>query len=166
MAFSIPSSVFNIYDEVCDELLNNNRIGKNCKLIYPKLSTQCPNCVYAPGGSNVYQQGGPNQFTGICPYCDGKGVIYTDNMETIRLRIYWTKKEWQKFVSNLQFPDGVVMTIGFIADLPKILQANEVILNSDIEVYNSYRYKLAAEPFPHGFGKNKYFMAFWKRGGE
>ena len=48
--------------------------------------------------------------------------------EDIRLRVYWTPKDWivPKPVEN---PDGMAMVIGYMYDLPKIEKAGTIMLN-------------------------------------
>jgi hypothetical protein len=169
MTFTIPSGIQTIYNEIADEFINSDLIGSDCTVVYPSIKEACVNCVQNTfGGStpNVYRHGGPAPFNfGPCPVCGGSSFKETENTDTVRLRIYWSKKDWQSIKVPIQVPDGAVMTIGFLTDLPKIEQANEIILVAEQTMYKNWRYMLASEPFLHGFGKDRYFMAFWKRSG-
>lgn len=163
----IPDELFDDYYEICNEFLNNDYIGKSCTVVYPAQKDVCPNCTVvklASGSTNVYKSGGPYPFTvGLCPYCAGKGYSETETSEEIRLRVYWNKRDWKKISNNIQIPDAEVMTIGFIADMPKCQQASYVLMINEQSNRVAYRFTLAGEPFPHGFGKDHYFIAYWKR---
>lgn len=162
----IPASVFNLYFETVDDFIDSN-FGVNCILYYGTNKTICPNCIFneATGrSSDIYLIGGPVSFdTGICPYCNGAGFVESQATETIKLRVYFEKKYWVKLELPINLADGAVQTIGHMADLPKCKMADKIVLCSDIQDYNKYTYSLASEPVPHGFKKNKYFIAYWNR---
>ena len=46
MTFSIPDGIFDIYREVCDELINNTNIASQCTLYYNPTRAECPNCTF------------------------------------------------------------------------------------------------------------------------
>jgi hypothetical protein len=102
----------------------------------------------------------PFQFGG-CPMCGGNGYKETEVTETIRLRIYWERADWIKVGGSINIPDAEVMIIGFMTDVPKIIRATSILLAKDQDelVYSTM---LVGKPLPHGFGRNRYFMAFVK----
>lgn len=162
--FTIPSGFFDRYYEMCDLFINDNHIGKQCTLYFPPVKSECNNCVVNHFGgisTNVYRNGGPAPFQGSCPVCGGNGYREEEVSASIRLRIYHEKKDWIK-VSNILIPDAEVMVIGYATDLPNVRRANEIRLISE-QAGVDQRYQLAAEPFLHGFGHNRYFMAFLRR---
>ena len=167
MAFSIPSDIFDLYEEVCNELIDNDNIGKACTLYYQPNITECPNCnfdSFTGKSANTYKTGGPLVFSqSLCPWCNGEGTKEVEVTDSIRLRLYWSKKDWTKLGLNVTLADGDLMTIGYIADLPKCYQAIYMRIITSQSHYGHWDFVLAAEPFPHGFGKDKYFTAFWKR---
>lgn len=166
MAFTIPDGVFDIYYEVCNELLANTHTSKRCTIVYPEKKLECPNCVYNPfgGSTNTYKAGGPIAFDGgICPYCTGQGYTVLESTEDIRLRVFFNKKEWSKFAGSVQIPEADAMTIGYTSDLPKILAGNKVVLAADESGYADWSFYLAGQPMLHGFGRNMYFITFWKK---
>lgn len=167
MTFSIPSEIFALYKEACDELINNTNIGKQCTLYYHPTVTECPNCVFdsfSNKSAGVYKAGGPLPFTiGLCPWCNGEGLKETEVTENINLRLYWTRKDWIKTGVPVNIPDADLMTIGFIADMPKCQQALYIRIISEQSNYGFWDFNLSSEPYPHGFGKQYYFIAFWKR---
>ncbi len=178
MTISIPQAVFDKYNEVMDYFLTDNNFSRLCKVYYPPLREPCANCnINHLGGSssNVYQHGGPAPFSNLgCGYCGGNGYRETEVTDTLRLRIYWSKKDWITNSATLgggRFSlsdDSIVIggslaqCIGSIDDLPKILRAKEIqLLNEQKEL--DQRFVLASEPFLHGFGKTRYFVVYIKR---
>lgn len=163
----IPSGIFQIYYDVCDEFLTNDYIGKSCTVYYPPLRQECSNCTTVSFGGisrNVYAHGGPAPFSdGNCPLCGGNGFKEVETTESIRLRIYWSKRDWTRAlkISNINVPQADVMIIGFMTDVMKIKRMNFIQLVSDLNISGNYR--LIGEPFNWGFGKNRYFVSFLER---
>lgn len=163
----IPDSVFQLYNDTVDDFINLN-FGEDCVLLYPPKKIECPNCVVdLIGGksSNIYKSGGPYQFADgmICPYCNGEGFYNQDYTETIKLRVYWSPKDWVKTGTTFGIPAGAVQIIGFLSDLPKILQSSSIQLiskNNNIAVQNFVR---IGEPFYHGFKKSRYFIMYLEK---
>jgi hypothetical protein len=93
--------------------------------------------------------------------CGGNGFKEEEATDTLRLRIYWDRKDWIRVAGNIVVDDASVMVIGYMVDLPKLKQAIEVILAS-ANNEGVYRAVLVGEAFPHGFGRDRYFMAFMK----
>jgi hypothetical protein len=165
MTISLPNGLMDKYYEACDFFLNNDIIGRDCTIIYPPKRTACTNCVVKPVGStttNVYRDGGPAPFNfNSCPLCGGNGYKETEVTDTIRLRIYWEKSQWIKIGGAFNIDDAEAMIIGFMADVPKITRAIEILLVKD-QTEAVYRATLLGKPYPHGFGRSRYFMAYLK----
>jgi hypothetical protein len=163
---AIPQTLFDVYNSFADDFINLN-FGVNCTVFLPSLKVQCDNCVFDTinnKSSNMYLAGGPIPFTfGVCPWCDGNGFKEIPNSSVIKMKVYFSRKNWIQIVPNINIPDGSVQTIGFLSDLPKIKAAQFVRINSDVAGYINYDYTLFGEPFPHGFKQNRYFIAYWKR---
>jgi hypothetical protein len=163
MTISIHSSVFEKYHEVMDLFLTDDNFSRICTLVYPSIKEPCTSCQELGGVShNAFQHGGPAPFSfNGCNYCGGNGFREKEVTGTIRLRIYWRKKDWIK-QGNIVLPDAECMIIGYMDDLPNLMNAQSVSLVSENNnLPNSY--SLACEPFPHGFGKNRYFIAYLNR---
>lgn len=158
----IPQELFEIYYEVCDDFIDLN-FGVNTILFYGPKRSICPNCNYNPVtkmSSNTYKSGGPIVFAdSICPYCDGNGFTESEETETIKLRVYFTPKHWVKLPIPLNINDSAIQIIGHIVDMPKIRNAKKIRVCAEQEGYMNYDYILAGEPLPHGFKRNKYFIA-------
>ena len=165
MTFVIPSSIWAKYYEITDTFISDNHIGKECTIYYPPIKEECSNCIFYNFGGvskNRYRSGGPAPFQGgNCLLCGGNGFREIENTGSIRLRIYHNMKDWVK-VNNIVIPNADIQVIGFASDLPNLVRANEIRLISEQNVLDQ-RYQLAAEPFLHGFGHSRYFIAFLKR---
>lgn len=165
MAINIPNSVFNVYYDVCDWLLSNEHTSYTCTLIYPPLKEPC-SCGQTPineGSTNVYSHGGPAPFNfSLCPLCGGNGYKETVNTQSIRLRIYWAQRNWIKIAGAVGIEDATAQIIGNLSDLQSILKADQIEV-VDNQSQTRFKMTLAGEPFLHGFGKNKYFVAYLKR---
>lgn len=165
MTLSLNDGIFDKYNEACDYLLDSNFTGRSCTIVYPPKKVECENCIPKPLGADsnsVYKHGGPMPFSfGNCPMCGGKGFKEIENFDTIRLRIYWTRKEWLKIANSIAVDNADVMVIGYISDLPKIQQSIEIKLAKD-QSEAEYKCNLAGKPTPWGFGKNRYFAALLK----
>lgn len=162
----IPQSVFDIYNDTVDDMINQN-FGINCKIIYPPTRVQCNNCVFDSIGrksANRYAHGGPAPFNfGVCPTCGGAGYREQESEDTIKMRVYYTPKEFIKIANLVNIPDGAVMVIGFLTDSLKIKNSYRIIINSDLEGLASGVYEKLEEPVPWGFKKNRYFRCVLKR---
>jgi hypothetical protein len=159
MSFEIDNSVFDIYKEVADWMIDNPNIGKTFTIYYPPIKVQCTQCNEPVGinNKNTGKFGGPNTYT--CEYCNGNNTIDQVTSDTIKLRIYWENKSWIK-IGNLNFADADAMIIGYLSDVNKLQNANEIVLT---EQQSKWSFRLASKPFPHGFGKNRYFVAYLKQ---
>lgn len=159
MAINIPQSVFDKYNEACDMFLTNDNFSRVCTLYYPPLKEECATCQ--ANNTNVFAHGGTAPFSfNSCSYCGGNGYKETEVTDTVRLRIYFQKKDWIK-VAQLAIPDAEAQIIGFMSDLPKVKNANKIKLVSEENALNLF-FQLASEPLPHGFGKTRYFIAYVK----
>lgn len=162
--FTIPSGIFNQYYEVVDELINNTHIGVNCELIYPPKRVACDCQGFHGTPSSTYRFGGTATTFNNCLMCSNTGFKEVSQTESIRLRCYWSKKEWRTVAPAIQIPDADVMIIGYMTDLDKIKNCDEIRMISNLkDTQQIWRFSLAAECFPWGFGKSRYFVGYLKR---
>jgi len=47
--------------------------------------------------------------------------------------------------------------------LPKIRNATEIVIDTDIAKYGNYIYERASDPEPVGLGDHRYIITMWKR---
>jgi hypothetical protein len=164
MTISVPQSLFDKYNEVCDWFLTDDNMSRLCTLVFPPKRTPCVNCIKPAGSSttNIYKHGGPAPFTfGSCPLCGGSSFKEVEITDTIRLRIYFEKSAWIKIGESTLIADAEVMVIGFLSDVPKLRRAVEILLVKDNREAE-YRTVLLGRPYPHGFGKSRFFVAYLK----
>lgn len=163
--FEIPAELIDLHESGVGSLITN--LGVPCTLYYPPKKTQCPNCEFdarTKKSANIYRAGGPISFTaGACPYCNGVGFKEEEASDNIQMSIYWSHRDWHDIGVQIEKPDGVIQSRGFIEDLPKIKKCNQMEPNLKTNQAIKYRYKLKGEPVPHGFRQQKYFLAFWER---
>ena len=168
----INSNFKNLFNDAIDSLLENNALTVPCRLIYSgsKNTTYCNNCIFDPISklsSNIYNGSGPAPFAenSICPVCVGMGMKHGDSTEVLYLAAIFDSKYFLNVSSGstVNIVDGMVQTICHSALLPKIRNANEIIIDTNIEKYGGYSYQRAGDPSPAGFGDNRYIITMWKR---
>ena len=164
---NIPQDVFDKYRETCDDFISSN-FGVNCKLMYPSRRVSCANCVYDAIGkksANRYKSGGPMPFSfGNCPTCGGAGYREEEQSEIIKLRVYSRSQDFKKIAgSSINVPDGGIMVIGFLYEMPKFNRSNTVVINSDQANYQTWKFDKSGEAMIHGLVKDRYFMATMTR---
>lgn len=161
----IPSYITNLYNTTITDMIDSN-FGVNCKLFFGTNKTECPNCIYnnmLGVSSNEYKVGGPVPFSNsICPYCNGLGFLDEQATEIIKLRVYFDRKSFVKMEIPINVSDGIIQTIGHIADLNKVKNCNYIMVHSDIENINKYEFVLTSDPVPFGLTK-KEFICYWDR---
>lgn len=157
----IPDRLFDKYYEAADEFINSKFIGVDCTVVYPpkKIKDESLSTNYQGVVTNKTIHGGPAPFSQN-NLSGGNNIKEIEVTEPIRLRVYHDQKSWKKIV-DIQIPDADVMVIGFMDDMSKVLRSQYIILTNNKNL--DHRYSLAKDPFPHGFGKNRYFIAFLKK---
>src|SRR5688572_25162626 len=101
MTITIPVSLKEKYYDIMNNIfLTDNFFSRLCKIYYPPKRVSCNDCTTAQLGgisTNVFQHGGPAPFTNAgCTYCGGNGYKEEEVTDTVRLRIYWNKRDWIK----------------------------------------------------------------------
>lgn len=163
MALSIPSDIFNIYNEAVDNIW-----AKPVTFVYPEIREECPNCHFNGYKSNgVYKAGGPYPFDNgsLCPYCNGDGYKMTETTETTTARIYYNKKDWTDIGIPVNIANASAQIVFKMTDLPKVQKAKYIIPEyyTGIEAYQNQYLVRVGEYYPQGFTQNpiKYVITFW-----
>ena len=81
----------------------------------------------------------------------------------IKLKVYWSDKEWIKVSQNIVVPDADIQTIFYMSDLPKILRAKQLLVHKNIKDYGEMRFERSGEHIPLGLRQTRYAACFWKR---
>ena len=168
-AFELPTSLVSSHEYIADSLIDGPT-GQDCQLIYPVTKNAvCINCVFSPRqkrSSNIYKAGGPVPFENhtTCPWCGGEGRSSRAVKETIRLRVYWTQKDWSIF-GPVENPESYAMVIGYMEHLPKLEKADRILLNKELVQYRKWIFERKGEAVPWGLGQDRYFAQMLKRSG-
>lgn len=167
--FTLSADVIGIAQQAVTDLVNN--LGKDCTLYYPPRAMPCTNCVPGPGNapSVRWRSGGPTPFPdgSLCPLCNGKNQLFEEITEPIKMLCAWSPKDWYvPAARNVQVPEGRIQTKGFMADLPKVLRAQQMVVESALTPYLKCRFRLAGEPIdPSNIVQGQFFVALWDRAG-
>ena len=173
--FDIPIDIIYSHEWMADELIDGPT-GQQCDLIYPTTkNTVCPNCIFDPRAqrsSGMYKAGGPVPFPNhtTCPWCGGVGRSSRASTETIRLRVYWRESDWRQLGGGgrtgvFEDPQNSCMVIGYMTDLPKLEQADRVLVNKDLKGMRRWMCERMGEAKPHGLAQNRYFIQMLQRTG-
>lgn len=144
---SISQRIFDKYNSVVDDMISSD-FGVTTTLYLAGIPEQCSHCT-----SSIY--GGPQTTRTFCNYCNGTNIIQPETTLEIKLRVYYSKKDFIK-TADLNIPDGAAQIIGFMSDVHKLKSATYLMIND-------LKYTLAAEPKPWGFKHNRYFFSYIKR---
>jgi hypothetical protein len=160
----------NLFNKAIDEILSVNALTLQCKLIFPNTNQQlCENCVFdvvSNRSSNIYNNTGPAPFADltICPVCNGLGFISSGKEETINIAVIFDSKYWLNWKYNsVNITNGMIQTICHSSLLPKIRNAEKILVDTTMENYGSYYYERASDPELAGLGDNRYIFTMWKR---
>lgn len=159
-----------LYKDALSALFYDDAATIPCRIYYGTTRYEdCPNCVASPIGqqpSTRYQDGGPIPFPfgSICPMCNGNGKRPVETSETINLVVIW---DYKQFVNNntVSQADGVIQTITFASNTPKLKRAKELVVATDIAGYGRHRFERISEPQPCGFSDDDFVECLWKRAG-
>jgi hypothetical protein len=165
--YLIPSEVFQEFNYLVDSLIDS-ATGKICTLVYPQKREECFNCYSSQetGRSiDIYKPGGLESFPNfsICPVCFGEGFKSVSPTEEIRLRVYFSPKDFLATGTTFQVADGIIQVIGYMTDLPKINRAVSIIISSDLQQINKWSYKKEGELIQHGLDGSRYFIGLLRR---
>lgn len=159
MPINVPQSVFDKYFDVIDSTFNI--FGVTCQLISIEKREVI---VYNPDDNipdknsiNNHRRGGGTHNRGT------KTIKETEVLTDIKLKVYWDEKQWTGITKGIVVPDASIQTIGFMADLPKILSAKQLLVHKGIKDYKEMRFERVGEHIPLGLKQDRYFACFWKR---
>jgi hypothetical protein len=156
---NIPDSLFDKFFEGID--LTIEKFGVICQLV---SINKIEEIVYNPN-NNIPEKNSINahRVRGGDYERSNKIVKEVETLSDIKLKVYWDQKNWIGVAGNIVIPDGSIQTIGYMTDLPKVLQAKALIAHKDIKDYKELRFERVGEHIPMGFKQNRYFGCVWKR---
>ena len=165
----ISSDFKQIFTNAISALIYDDACTVPCTLYYGVTRYEdCVNCIYDPIGrksSNKFQDGGsvPFPFGSICPMCNGQGKRGVESSEDLNLMVIWDYKQFMN-VGTVENPDGMIQTMTFAENTPKIKRAKEIIVATQLGSYARHRYERAGEPTPCGFS-SEFVSCTWKKSG-
>ena len=123
MVLKISSSVFKQLNE---GILLFNRTAT---VVYPSQKEKCPNCYQNTMGGrsvNFYKPDGPVPFSRgvLCPVCGGEGFRSIEGKDSVELRIYYNKREFVNVGFDVDVPNNVIQTIGYMDDYDLIIKVD------------------------------------------
>lgn len=159
MPVNVPESVFDKYYDVIDSTFNI--FGVTCQLVsinkVEEINTIPNNNIPEKNSINAHRIRGGD-------YERGQKIIREiETLTDIKLKVYWDQKNWVNVGGNIVIPDGSIQTIGFMTDLPKVLQAKALLVHKGIKDYKELRFERIGEHIPMGLRQNRYFGCMWKR---
>lgn len=163
----------NLFTKSIDTLLDSSGLSVPCLLRYASplsINRLCNNCVFnstTNSSSGIFSVTGTKPFPegSVCPVCMGKGLVLIDSVEeTLNMLVIFDSKYFINLpIQSINIPSSMAQTICCIDYYPKIKNAYEAILNTDIIDITSQTYERSSEPQPMGLGKTKYILTTWKR---
>ena len=167
------SALKQLYNDSIDSMLSDNGLVVPCTVKYSDIGrdTVCPNCIFDPISrlsSNRYNGTGPINFaTGsICPVCVGEGtIVASSKSEILNLAVIFDSKYFLNWPAsrNIDIPAGTVQTICKMTLVSKILQAQSIIVDNNLNNYGNYEYSRSGDPQPCGLGDHRYITTIWSR---
>lgn len=160
------TGVVPIYQDNIDSLID--QLGKNVILTLGKITTDCPNCEYdsiRKRSSGRYQSGGPIPFSDgtVCPYCEGRGKIETENTATIKALVKWNPRDFNRMELNINEADVICRLKTYLSDVPNLKRASSIIVDSDARRLSEHRMYLLREPTPVGLQSSRYAVSYWRQ---
>lgn len=152
--FTMPAATRSLITTVFDDLFVE--FGKPCRFVYPPERRPCGSC------------GGPG--TGFeapsCVACSGTGFAEVERSEIVTMLLAWEPKAFWRPVPSLDVvvPGGLCQAKLFLADVPRLLRAAAVVLQTPIEPLLKATYVLEGEPFdPSNIIQGRYAIANLRR---
>jgi len=160
MPINVPESVFEKYYDVIDSTFTI--FGVVCQLVSIEKREKI---IYNPNNNipDINSINNHRRNTGGTHDRGVKTIKETEVLTDIKLKVYWDAKQWVGITDNIKLPDGDIQTIGFMYDLPKVLNAKQLIVHKGIKDYKEMRFERVGEHIPLGLRQNRYFACFWKR---
>lgn len=159
-----------LYDDIISSILGKNALSVPCLLnLGTGKGTPCINCIFdsnSDKSSNIYNGSGPIPFPygSICPACGGLGFVPNDYFETIYMGVIWNKNKFMS-MTDVNIATIDCQTLGLATDYPKIKQAKEITIDSDVAGYTGKKYQRISDPEFRGFGRESFVITSWQRAG-
>lgn len=157
MPINVPQAVFDKFYEGIDYTFD--LFGVACKLV----SIDKPQVITYVANNNIPEKNSINAHRNRGGDYDRSNITVheVEVLTDIKLKVYWDPKHWISVTNSIKLSDGIIQTVGFISDLPAVLAAKALIVNSPN--HQGLRFERVGEHSPQGFNSYRYFVCFWKR---
>jgi len=154
---NIPSKIFDKYNEVIDCTIND--LGVVCQLVYVEQVE-----IIDDSYDNIPDNNSINAHRRRTDQYERSDRNYreVETLENVQMKVYFNRKDFAKVAGNIVLPEGAIFTVFWRSDLPKVLQAKEMIVHQAIKDDIEIRMKMVGAPFPYGFLKNRYMGCYWE----
>lgn len=167
--FTIDPDVRLIAQNGLDDMID--QLGKICLLYYPAIASPCGGCTSTlpPGSENKWITGGPApNINQNCFSCGGAGSVFVEPVEELRLLIAWYEKDYfidiEKKEKMISAPQGKIQTKGYLKDLHKVMRANYMLVQTNLEGMLRLKFERDGDPVdPSNIVSDRYFLLNWKR---
>lgn len=154
-----------LYNQAIDSLLDN--FSRTCRIVYPRtkfiVCTDCPTTSIGLRGPSPFAKGGNGSHVGLCPTCNGSKKVSVPVTEDVELIVIWEYNKFDYLTKQVQYPEGAVLTVSYIADVQKLKDADYIIFNTDIEGLGTHKFRREGEPSPAGLGDDRYVITVWTK---
>lgn len=96
--------------------------------------------------------------------CNGAGKRSVETTEEINLMVIFDHDQFMNR-GTVADPAGMIQTVTFASNTPKLKRAKEIVVATDITSYGRHRYERVTEPQPCGFRSEDFVECLWKKSG-
>jgi hypothetical protein len=118
--------------------------GVNVEFFYKRIKT-ADDLVQTPFFNSVNSRG--KETAGY--------FIEEEISETLKVKLYWNRKEWKKIIGDIVMPDDTVLMLCKLADYGKIK-------DSVTAKYKDFLLTRSSISLPYSFNSDKYNYMLWK----
>lgn len=163
MSSYLSTSDLSTLREAFDNIMDT--FEKDCTVVYPPIIEDCDNCSPPPIGGrrgHILQHG----VWVPCNYCNATGTKEVTSSETISVIVEFNPKDIRLPVDALNVPFGFIRVKSLIVDVPKILNAQYLVVAIPSQPYIEARYTRFREPIDEqAIIQARYSVSYWKRTG-
>ena len=161
--FTIDDDIRNIAISGFSSLIR--QIGKKCELHYPPTWITDSAVVVDPIGGKPASRWITGEAGSPDPTVDTSGKRAVEVVEIVTMLIAWGRRDF--FIKpewNIAIPEGSVQTKGFMADAAKVLKADYMILQKDLNPRFNLKYRRVGDLVDvSNITPNVFFIASWER---
>lgn len=164
--FTLTPAILAVTKTALDDLITE--LGKDCRVVYPPTTEPCPTC----GGAQTHGPGGePAPRDWVCPGCDNAGTRTVEASETVRMLLatdpavwFYRPRPYTQIPPGSEVPGGTLQTKCSIAYRPKLLKADHIVVQPELQPAAQWRYQLDGDLIDvSNILKGTYVVGLWRR---